>query len=219
MRPALKANLPWYALSLAIAIALWFFVVDQPELVTSQPAPIFFKNLPRDLEVGSDLPDRVHLELRGPAGKLTASRLADTAVVLDFASVRGPGERTFTIGRGSLNLSTGVTLLRAIPSQLRLRFDRLMSKDVPVQVRTAGTERLTIVRQEIQPTMLKITGPEKHVQQIDSAQTDPIDLANVANEGQFSVHAYVADPQVRFESSPVVTVKVWVTRPAKQMNE
>ena len=50
MRPALKANLPWYALSLAIAIALWFFVVDQPELVTSQPAPIFFKN--REVSIG-----------------------------------------------------------------------------------------------------------------------------------------------------------------------
>jgi hypothetical protein len=211
----IKNNLPWYALSLGIALVLWVFVVGQPEMVTSQPALIFFKNLPRDLEVGSDVPDRVHIELRGPAGKLSAARLSETAVLLDLASVRSPGERTFTIGPGSLNLPAGVTLLRAVPSQLGLRFDRIMSKEVPVQVRTTGKDGLDIVRQEIVPSTLKISGPDHHVEQIDSAQTDPIDLSSVSNEGQFSVHAYVADPQVRFDSSPVVTVKVWVKRPAR----
>jgi len=210
----IKNNLPWYALSLGISLVLWIFVVGQPEMVTSQPALVFFKNLPRDLEVGSDVPDRVHIELRGPAGKLTAASLSDTAVLLDLASVRSPGERTFTISPGSLSLPAGVTFLRAVPSQLRLRFDRVMSKEVPVQVRTTGKDGLDIVRQEIAPSTLKISGPEQHVQQIDSAQTDPIDLSGVSNEGQFSVHAYVADPQVRFDASPVVTVKVWVKRPA-----
>ena len=104
MLSTIKHNLPWYALSLAIALVLWVFVVGQPEMVTSQAALVFFKNLPRDLEVGSDVPDRVHIELRGPAGKLSAARLSETAVLLDLASVRSAGERTFTIGPGSLNL-------------------------------------------------------------------------------------------------------------------
>lgn len=212
---SIRKNLPWYALSLGIALVLWVFVVGQPEMVTSQPALIFFKNLPRDLEVGSDLPDRVHVELRGPAGKLTAAALSDTAVLLDLASVRSPGERTFTIGPGSLNLSPGVTFLRAVPSQLHLRFDRLMSKKVPVQVRTTGKDGLDIVRQEILPSTLKISGPDRHVQQVESAKTDPIDLSSVSNQAEFSVHAYVDDPQVRFDSSPVVTVKVWVKRPGR----
>ena len=216
MLSTIKNNLPWFALSLAIALVLWVFVVGQPEMVTSQPALIFFKNLPRDLEVGSDVPDRVHIELRGPAGKLSAARLSDTAVLLDLASVRSPGERTFTISPSSLSLPVGVTFLRAVPSQLRLRFDRIMSKEVPVQVRTTGKDGLDIVRQEIAPSTLKISGPEQHVQQIDFAQTDPIDLSGMSNEGQFSVHAYVADPQVRFDASPVVTVKVWVKRQAER---
>jgi hypothetical protein len=207
----LTANLAWKALSLVIAGVLWFLVVGEPELVTSQPAPIFLKNLPRDIEVGSDIPDRVHLELRGAAGKLTAARLADTAVFLD--AMAAPGERTFTIGPGNLNLPRGVTFLRAVPSQLRLRFDRLMSKEVTVQVRTTGTNGLKVVRLDVQPKTLKVTGPENHVQQVDSAQTDPIDVSKISKQGQFTVHAYVADPQVRFESPPSVTVKVWIQRP------
>jgi len=96
----------------------------------------------------------VHIELRGPAGKLSAARLSDTAVLLDLASVRSPGERTFTISPSSLSLPVGVTFLRAVPSQLRLRFDRIMSKEVPVQVRTTGKDGLDIVRQEIAPSGL-----------------------------------------------------------------
>ena len=215
MLKTLRKEISWYALSLGISLALWAFVVGQPDMVTSQPAMIFLKNLPRQLEIGSDVPDRVHIELRGPAGKLTSTKVAETAVILDLASVRAPGERTFTIGPGSLNLPAGVSFLRAVPSQLRLRFDRLASKEVPVQVRTTGKEGFEIVRQEIVPATLKISGPDQHVQQIDAAQTDPIDLSSVSDQGQFSVHAYVADPQVRFDTSPVVTVKVWVKRPAR----
>lgn len=208
----LTANRVWKVASLAIATLLWYLVVAEPELVTSQPAPIFLKNLPRDIEVASDIPDRVHLELRGPEGKLTAARLADTGVFLDLNAVEAPGERTFTIGPGSLNLPRGVTFLRAVPSQLRLRFDRLMSKEVAVQVRTTGSN-VSVVRQEVQPKTLKVTGPENHVRQVEAAQTDPIDVSKVSKHGQFTVHAFVADPQVRFENAPVVTVNVWVERP------
>ncbi len=214
MGATIKKNLLWYALALGIAVVLWVLVEGQPEMVTSQPALIFFKNLPRDLEVGSDVPDRVYVDLRGSARKLTEVRVANTAVMLDLASVRSPGERTFTIGPGSLNLPPGVVFLRAVPSQLRLRFDRLMSKEVPVHVRTAGIQGLEIVRQEVVPPSLKILGPERHVQQVDSADTDPIDLSWVSDQAQFTVHAYVADSQVRFDRSPLVTVKVWVKRTA-----
>ena len=62
------------------------------------------------------------------------------------------------------------------------------------------------------PPRLKILGPDKNVQQIEAAQTDPIDLSSVNGHAQYSVHAYVPDPQVRFESSPAVTVRVWVER-------
>jgi YbbR domain-containing protein len=207
-------NLQWKALSLAIAYALWFGLVREPELVTSHSVPIFFKELPRDLEIGSDVPDRVHVEIRGPAGKLTPNSLSETAVQLDLSTVEAPGERTFTITNASLNLPAGVAFLRAVPSQLRLRFDRILSKEVEVQVRIGAPQPpgYRVVEQQVQPSRLKITGPENRVSQIESAQTDPIDLAGVVSQSEFRVHAYVSDPQVRFEGAPLVTVRVKVEK-------
>jgi YbbR domain-containing protein len=69
-----------------------------------------------------------------------------------------------------------------------------------------------IVQEEVRPARLTITGPEGSLRQIDSAQTDPIDLSKVVGRAEFHVHAYVPDPQVRFEGSPLVTVTVTVEK-------
>lgn len=210
----LGQNLGWKLLSLAIAAALWLAVVREPELVTSHSAPIFYKNPPKNLEIGSDVPDRVFLEIRGPSAKLTPQSMENTAVVLDLSSVQSPGERTFTVAQPSLTLPRGVSFLRAVPSQLRLRFDPVLSKEVAVQVRIASPQPqgYRVVRQEVHPEKLKIAGPENRVRALDSAQTDPIDLSAVVSRAEFRVHAYLTDPQVRFDSAPMVTVAVTVRK-------
>lgn len=210
----LFSNLQWKLLSLLIALGLWLVLVQEPELVTSHSVPVFFKDLPRDMEIGSDVPDRVHVEVRGPSGKLTPEMFSDTAVLVDLSGVHTVGERTFTVNSASLNLPVGVRFLRAVPSQVRLRFDRVLSKDVKVQVRIGNPQPpgYRVMGHAVEPETLRITGPEGRVRQIDSAQTDPIDLSGVFSESEFRVHAYVSDPQVRFEGTPVVTVKVFVAR-------
>ena len=58
------------------------------------------------------------------------------------------------------------------------------------------------------PTKLRIVGPESRVKEVEYAETDAIDLTGVTGEKVFRVGAFVADPQVRFESASQVTVKV-----------
>ena len=72
-------NLLWKLGSLAIAVMLWYAVVGEPEVVTSQSFAILYKDMAPDLLIGSDAPNRVQLELRGPASRLTAASMADTS--------------------------------------------------------------------------------------------------------------------------------------------
>lgn len=214
IRRLLFDNLIWKVLSLAAALVLWLLFVGEPELVTSQSVPILYKNLPRDLQIGADVPERVRLELRGPASKLTPGSLAEAAVLLDLSGVHKHGEHTVTLTADNISLPAGVSLVRAVPSQLRLQFDRLMVKEVPVEVRFSGPPApgYRIVRQEVLPNKVEILGPELHVRQIDAAQTDAIDLSGVVSQAEFHVQAFVADPQVRLESAPMVTVRVYLAK-------
>src|SRR6185503_18654271 len=116
--------------------------------------------------------------MRGPSGKLSPSSLSDAAFRLDLSPVNAPGERTFTLSSANLNLPSGVTFLRAAPSQLHLAFDRNMGKDVPVEIRFAGTPPagFQIVSREVSPATLRIAGPEQRVKRIAVASTDAIDV-------------------------------------------
>src|SRR5579883_2573336 len=162
----LTRNFVWKLGAFALSAALWFAIIGEPELVTTRSVPILYKNLPKDLLIGQAAIDSVHLELRGPSSKLTGSSLSELAVLLDLSSVTGPGERTFTLSDSDLKLPEGVSFLRAVPSQLRVRFSRKMSKAVPVEVRVGKSPPpgYEIVKQEVEPPSISIAGPEARVE-------------------------------------------------------
>ena len=201
----------WKLLSLAIAVLLWIFVASEPELSTFVNVPVQFKDMPEGIEIASDVVESVYLELRGPSGEL---RMMDEssryAVVLDMSRVQA-GERTFTIGAGEVKIPRGLSVVRAVPSQLRFAFERRATRDVPVQVRfTAVQPGYEVAGFDVSPATLRIVGPESRVNGIQGVATDPIDLSPVVAAAQFQVHAFVDDPHVRFASPPNVRVKVRV---------
>ncbi|HLW76066.1 MAG TPA: CdaR family protein [Bryobacteraceae bacterium] len=117
----LARNWRWKLGALGFSVLIWFTTVGEPEMVTTRSVSILYKDLRPDLSIGPDTPGSVRVELRGPASKLTASSLTDLAIVLDVSDVQAPGQKTFSISSADLHLPQGVTFLRAVPSQLRVR--------------------------------------------------------------------------------------------------
>jgi hypothetical protein len=207
-------NLGWKLGSLTLAVLLWFAILGEPELVTTHTAPILYKNLPQGLLIGPDALDQVRVELRGPSGKLSPDRLSEIAVLLDLNDVKGPGERTFTLSDADFHLPQGVTFLRSVPSQLRVRFAKLLSREVPVNIRIYAPPPAgyRIVSQQAVPDRLRIAGPEARVTSVTSAETDAIDLSGITANTELKANAFISDPQVRFEASPVVVVKLIIEK-------
>ncbi len=203
-------NVGWKLLSLAIAAALWIAVAREPELATSLSAPVEFKNMPEDVDFNSAVPDHVQLELRGQSGRLSHDNLADVAVVLDLADAR-PGERTYTIRDTSLNLPSAVSFYRAIPSQLTLRFEHVISRDILVKpLYEHIPQGYRVQNAELYPAKVRIRGPEQRVRNMEAVSTDPIDLTGVVGQKEIRTHVNVGDPQVRLESQLIITAKVQV---------
>lgn len=207
----LTENPGWKLAALGISAFLWYAFVGETELAASLPAAVQFKNVPQDLEMSSDTFDRLFLRLKGPATRLNAASLRDVTVQLDLSQVHGPGERTYTLTGDNLRLPAGVEVLRIVPSQMRLRFDKRVTRDVPVEIRFAGPapEGYRITGQRAQPATVRVTGPENRVQRLHSVHTDAIDLSSTVSNAEFRVPAFVPDPQVRFDGqSPLITVRV-----------
>jgi hypothetical protein len=210
LRGLLVANFGWKALSVAIAFAIWALVASEPELGTSTPARLEFRDLPDEYEISSQSVSEISLELRGPSGALRG--LGDgvlPVVVLDMSGVT-PGERTFPIETANVRLNRRVHLMRAIPSEVRFQFERRMVRNVPVRIRVAGEGRngYMVTRRVAVPAELTIVGPASHVAGVIDAVTDPVDVSNVVGEKEFRVNAFIEDPYVRLRSSPTVAVAV-----------
>jgi hypothetical protein len=200
-------NPGWKLLSIAVAVALWVFVASEPELATIATVPVQYKNLPDELEISSDPPDAVSLELRGPSGQLQGG--LHPAVVLDMSGVQ-PGERTYAVGDGTVKLARGVHLVRATPSELRFRFERRASRQVAVVPRFAneGQNGYEVANWKVVPQELTVIGPASHVSRMHSVSTDAADVSGVVGSSEFRVNAYTGDPFVRFTRSPQVSVTV-----------
>ncbi|MBK5291037.1 MAG: YbbR-like domain-containing protein [Acidobacteriia bacterium] len=209
----LTKNLDWKLASLGLSILFWVALTADPPVITSISVPVQFKNIPTDLEVSSDLLDKVQLEVRGPSGKLTPASLSETSVVLDLASVVRPGEKTFPIQEASIRLPTGVVLEHSTPDQVRLHFEKRTVREVPVEIRFAPPPKgYTVVSSRAEPARLRILGPESRVHEIATVETDRLDLSGVVDAASFSVQAYTSDPHVRFEASGRVRVIIVVRK-------
>jgi YbbR domain-containing protein len=202
----------WKLFSLAAAFVVWMSVASEPELATIVSVPVEYSNFPADLEISSDILETIDVEARGPAGQLRSLADSRTAAVVNFASVRVPGERTFTLTTNELKLPRGIELIRTIPAQLRYTFEQRETRAVPVEVPFSGklAPGLSIAQIDIQPPQLRIVGPASRVRAAKSLTADPFDLTHVNVEAQGTLAVYASEPQVRFIGTPQVTVKIRV---------
>ena len=204
----------WKIFSLLVSVLLWVAYARDPEIGAFVSVPVEYRNMPDDLEIGSDLVGSVSIDLVGPSEKVANFSAAKSAVVLNFAGIHGPGENTFQIDNRNISLPSGMRLVRAIPAQIRLQFEKRTRQQTPVQVRFSGSppRGYQLRRYEVEPKELTVVGPESHVARIEYAVTDPIDLGAVVAESQFHVNAFLGDPHVRFDKPGSISVRVFVDK-------
>ena len=210
----LTRNLLWKLLALVAAFGVWLNVSNEPELATIVSVPVQYNHFPKDLEISSEIVEAIDLEARGPSGLLRSLNDSRTAAIIDFAGVKAPGERTFTVTAAELKLPRGIELIRTIPAQLRFTFERRATRFISVDVPFSGKlpAGLSIAGVDITPPQLQITGPESHVLGSGKLVSDPFDLTNVNPDTAQKLSVYAAEPEVRILNTPQVRVKVRVRR-------
>jgi hypothetical protein len=127
----LTNNLGWKLLSVLLAVLLWIAVEGEPELVTVQSVPIFYRNVEPTLALVANPPVNVRLELRGPSDVLGRDSLAGVALLLDLAGQTEPGEKAFPISQANVTLPAGVRFVRSDPPELKLHLERAKGDTAP----------------------------------------------------------------------------------------
>ncbi len=209
LRKYVLKNLPFKLVSLAIAILLWWAVGRDQLLEVPMTVPLEFQNAPANLEINSNYPFEARITLRGPERLMQELNPSEVHAVLDLQGA-GPGESTFELLRSKIQVPRNVNVLQVVPSQFHISFDRSVSRSVPVQPRVIGTllSGYGITDVTAEPATVTIVGPERRVDAVQTAMTDPIDATGVVGKAAFTTHVYVADPLVRVHTPGTIRVIV-----------
>lgn len=214
MMKLLTENIMAKLLSVLIAFLLWVAIVDEPELIETVTVPIEYRNLANNLDLAADAPGRIQLQVRGPRGRLNEVSPDRTNLVLDLGEMTQASSRTFTIQETSINLPANVSLVRAMPSQLRVKLERRIFKDLPVTISYEKTLETSfkVISADIYPQTIKVVGPESRVNAATALSTEPIGADDLSRPGPLRVNVLLTDPELSIVGSPVVTLNIKTTQ-------
>jgi hypothetical protein len=60
----------------------------------------------------------------------------------------------------------------------------------------------------VDPPSIVISGPKKHIDAVESATTDPIDMSGAISQISFVRHPYVSDPLIQVASPDPVRITI-----------
>ena len=209
VRKYILKNLAFKLVSLAIAVMLWWAVGRDQPIEIPMTVPLEFQHAPSNLEINSDYPFQALVTLRGPEHLLQGLRPSEVHAILDLRGAN-PGERTFDLTAQDIRVPRNVNVVQIVPSQFHISFDRSSTRSVEVQPRVIGTllSGYGITEVTADPASIIIVGPQRRVQAILTAMTDPVDATGVVGTATFTTHAYVADPLVRVQTPGPIHVTV-----------
>jgi diadenylate cyclase len=185
-------------ISLGLAVGLWLAVARDPMAEVPVDVPIEFHNIPENLEISAEHIPQAQIRVRGPERIIHRLQPSDVHVEIDLSHTAA-GERTFDLTARNIREPHDLEVVQVIPGQLHLTFDTRLTRQVEVHPRVIGTFAggYRIDRVVADPPAITITGPQKRVQAVEAAITDPIDVSGIMDRGTFITHAYVADPLVQ----------------------
>lgn len=208
-------NLTIKALSLFLAITLWWFVsAPRRERVSERAfaAPISIVNLRRDLVITTPVPETVSVRLRGRDSDLRALSSQNLEVALDV-SWATPGEAKITVRPQAINVPPEIEVVSISPTMLPFRIEQLRQKAVAIRPFLVGSPPIGYFSgtPTASPDHALISGPASQVRNVTEVTTERIIMTGRTETFVRDVGVVSDSPLVRVIDPQVTEVTVPVT--------
>lgn len=187
---SVKSKLATALLSVAIALAVWFYVVT----VVSPNSDKNFQNIPVVTQGEALLQERglmitdtdittTSLHLEGSRIDLNKLSSSNIVVTMDVSKIYEAGvhDLTYSVSYPGDVASNAITILSKNPGSVKVTVEERISKTVPVQIRYSGTVSENYVADkenaELDVENVTVTGPKPVIDKIAIARID-VDLEN-----------------------------------------
>jgi YbbR domain-containing protein len=179
MRDVLFRNISLKILSFFFAVSLWLFVNLKATAESTLHIPVLWENLPDFLEITNEVNDSVRVRVAGPRRILSNLEPRRFPVTLDLSDAK-MGLSNYQINEKMIHLPPGLTATLLPPDTIQFKFELIVTKEVEVRVRLAGTpvEGFAVEGVEVVPNRVEIVGAQSEVQGISHIDTEAIELTD-----------------------------------------
>ncbi|MEJ7617110.1 MAG: CdaR family protein [Pyrinomonadaceae bacterium] len=199
-------------LALAIATGLWFAVTEQrsPAAIRLRGIKLAFL-LPEEMELSNVSRDEADLTLEGSRVALDQINVRDLVATVDLKG-KSPGERVVRLAPESMmmDLPEGVRVKRVEPTQVALRIEPRVEREVEVEPRLEGSlpAGYALKAVFVTPRVVRVRGPLSSVNELAFAATETIALQDLKESFvDFRVAIDIPDQKVMALES-LVTVRI-----------
>jgi len=189
--------------SFILALVLWFSIIPEEKLSFEQTltVPLELHNKPSWMEIVERPPSTVEVTIKAP------NRLYDlitpdsvrARLELSNASLE---QTEYPLTMSMISLPQGAEVVQIFPSQVVMRMEQTREVLLDVEASLVGQlpDHLELVRVEVIPTQVSVSGPESRVKETDRVRTNPIDLSSLTGSIEMEADFILPNSDLRLSS-------------------
>ena len=164
---ALRANWPFKALSIVVAILLWVYVLgaENPEDTQGVKCPVVAQNVSTELEVVGITPDTVEVRVKGREYSFEHANFEHMRMVADLKAAEAGAQ---TVSLSPDGVPAGLRVLPGYTASATIKLDKIEQREKPVHHEQRGqpARGYTITGISVEPEEVTVRGAVSRVHDV-----------------------------------------------------
>ena len=208
-RQRLLRNLVPKIVTVVAVFASWLVITARQGEILTVTAPLKFHNLPDKLALIKSSPEEVEVQVKAFSRLFDPSKQSDIVADINLAKIR-EGVNSLAITGEDLHLPLGVVMTGISPSVVKVTAEKKARKVLRVQVQAVGRlpGKLRLRRIRVEPDTVTVEGPARLLEQLESLQTETVNLADAYRNPDTTVRVLQPAPQVAILPPAEVRIRI-----------
>ncbi len=167
--------------------------------------------VPQHLVVTGRSTDTVNVRVRGSRAGLRSLSVADTEYEVDLSGAKN-GTTSVEVDTTQVDLPRGAQIVSRSPASIDFELERRGTKAVKLRPDIDGDPApgYRILRVEVEPPQIRITGARSEVLRINELLTETVDVTGANELVERSVKASLVGRNLWLERDEEIQVRVWI---------
>lgn len=187
------------------SLTIWFYVLNSEPYELDKEIPLRFFT-PTGLAVSNLTPLTVQVKLKGSRAFMQNLFSNEEKIFLNLRDPQfvGLNEYEAVILPSDVPVPFGVEVLEITPNIVNIRLEREITKEVPVRMQLTGdlAPELRLIKQDLVPEKMMISGPVEVMRRISQLKTTPVAQSSLEGEGEIRIGLADLDPRVTLLEPP-----------------